>query len=179
MLLKENRIPKKLRLLELFVDYLFICSYLLVLFVISIGFYMFVLDGIPNFSEWQSQLIATCFSVLPMIFIFSFLDFSKGSFGKRRAGLMVCFDQKSYSASLIRNTIKFLPWELGHIATIHGMYTNYDKVSICLSFLSFTCFLIFLIMGTLRQDKRHFGDLLAGTQVQLGIPSIASEFEQV
>ena len=129
MLLKENRIPKKLRLLELFVDYLFICSYLLVLCVISISFYMFVLDGIPNFSEWQSQLIATCFSVLPMIFIFSFLDFSKGSFGKRRAGLMVCFDQKSYSASLIRNTIKFLPWELGHIATIHGMYTNYDKVN--------------------------------------------------
>ena len=179
MLLKENRIPKKLRLQEWFIDYLFICGYLLVLFVISLGFYVLIFNGIPNFSEWQSQLIATCFSVLPMIFIFSFLDFSKGSFGKRQVGLIVYFNKKTYSASLIRNIIKFLPWELGHIATIHGMYTNHDGVSIAFSFLSLTLLLILVIMGILRADKRHLGDFLAGTQVQLELPSVASEFEQI
>ena len=69
-------------------------------------------------------------------------------------------------ASLIRNTIKFLPWQLGHMGTIHGVYSNFDLLSIILSFLSTLFAVLLMAMTIFRKDKRHLGDLLAQTQVQ-------------
>ena len=42
-----------------------------------------------------------------------------------------------------------------------------DVLLIFLSISAGILFLIFLLMGLLRKDKRHPADLLAGTQVQL------------
>ena len=70
-------------------------------------------------------------------------------------------------ASLIRNTIKFLPWQIGHMATIHGFYIEFDLLSIILSFFATLLAVALLAMMVFRKDKRHLGDLLARTQVQL------------
>lgn len=165
-MLTENSIPWKRRVKEILIDYLFILMYLLILFGASMGFFFGILGYIPAFSELQSQLIAALASVLPIILIFSFLDYKKGSIGKRKAKLKLYYKHKSIKASLFRNILKFLPWQLAHIGVIHGTYTNFGLSSIVFANASIVMALIMLIMGLARKDKRHFGDLIAGTQVQ-------------
>ncbi|WP_434533510.1 RDD family protein [Arcanobacterium hippocoleae] len=129
--------------------------------------YHLVFKGIPKMNELQSQLIALLTSVIPIILIFAYLDYSKdGSIGKRKAGLKLVYKHKSFEASLIRNLIKFLPWQIGHISTIHGIYTDFDIWAIMLFFMSVGFAVLLLLMGFMRDDKRHLGDLLAYTQVQ-------------
>ena len=70
-------------------------------------------------------------------------------------------------ASLTRNVIKFLPWQLGHMGTIHGLYSDFDVLSIILSISATLLAVSLLAMTMFRKDKRHLGDLLAHTQVQL------------
>lgn len=166
--MKENNyIDFKLRVKELFIDYLVILAYLIVLLLVMITFYFLVLKEIPAFTQTQSQLMATFSSVIPIIAIFSILDYKKGSLGKQKVGLKLHYENKSILNSMIRNIIKFLPWQLGHIGVIRGMYTNFDWVSNFFTFLSLGLLAVMLWMGFKRKDKRHLGGFLAKTQVVL------------
>ncbi|MGH2116036.1 RDD family protein [Aerococcus urinaeequi] len=167
MIKKNNPISFKNRLKELFIDYIVILLYLVLLFVVMMAVYYLFFNGIPQMNELESQLIALFTSVIPIILIFAYLDYSKdGSIGKRKAGLKLVYKHKSFQASFIRNLIKFLPWQLGHMSTIHGIYTDYDIWAIVLFFMSTGLAALLLLMGFMRNDKRHLGDLLAHTQVQ-------------
>ncbi|MBF0781078.1 MULTISPECIES: RDD family protein [unclassified Granulicatella] len=167
MLMKNNPIPFKKRMKELFFDYLVILLYLTLLFGVAMSVYYLFFKGIPEMNETQSQLIALLTSVIPIILIFTYLDYSKdGSIGKRKAGLKLVYKHKSFQASFIRNLIKFLPWQIGHMSTIHGIYTDFDIWAIMLFFMGIGFALLLLLMGIMRNDKRHLGDLLAHTQVQ-------------
>ena len=105
---------------------------------------------------------------MPIILLFTFLDYTKnGSFGKAKAGLQLVYKKKTVQASLLRNTIKFFPWQIGHMGTIHGFYSEFDSLSIILSFLATLLAVALLVMMVFRKDKRHLGDLIAHTQVQL------------
>jgi hypothetical protein len=90
-----------------------------------------------------------------------------GRLGKRVAELKLHYAHKSFGASLLRNLVKFLPWQLGHIGTIRGIYTDFDTVSAALSFSAMALGLVLLVMGLARRDKRHLGDVPAGTQTQV------------
>lgn len=167
-ILAINPISFKKRMTEFLFDYLFILSYLFLLFLGSMFIYFIFFNGVPEFTEIQSQWLVFFTSVLPITLFFTFLDYAKnGSFGKVKAGLELVYQKKTVQASLIRNTIKFLPWQIGHMGTIHGFYSNFDVLSIILS-ISATLLAVFLLaMMMFRKDKRHLGDLLAHTQVQL------------
>ena len=167
MLKEENNIRIVDRIKELVIEWLVICIYLIMLAIISISFYMIVFKGIPKVTELQSQLIATITSVIPIIIIFSILDFRRGSIGKQKVGLKLYFKKREFKYSIIRNIIKFLPWQIGHMGIIHGIYTEFDTISIVLEIIALTLLVIMFLMGILRKDKRHLGDILAGTQVQL------------
>ena len=167
MLKEENNIRIVDRIKELVIDWLVICVYLIILAIISVSFYMIVFKGIPKTTEVQSQLIATITSVIPIIIIFSILDFKKGSIGKQKLGLKLYFKKREFKYSVIRNIVKFLPWQIGHMATIHGVYTGFDTISIILQIIALTLLVTMFLMGILRKDKRHLGDILARTQVQL------------
>lgn len=166
-MLKENNIPWKQRIKELLIDYLVILIYLLILFGVSMVVFFGVLGHVPTFSELQSQLIAAFASVLPIILIFAVLDYKKGSIGKKKAKLTLYFRHRSLAASLLRNVFKFLPWQLAHTGVIHGMYTNFDLSAFVFIYGSMILALIMLLMGLIRKDKRHLGDFIAGTQVQV------------
>ena len=167
MFMNNNPISLKKRMKELFFDYLLILLYLALLFGVSMAVYHLSFKGIPKMNELQSQLIALLTSVIPIILIFAYLDYSKdGSFGKRKAGLKLVYKHKSLKASFIRNIIKFLPWQIGHMSTIHGIYTDFDVWAIVLFFIGMGFAVLLLLMGLIRNDKRHLGDLLANTQVQ-------------
>ena len=53
------------------------------------------------------------------------------------------------------------------MGTIHGLYSDFDVLSIILSFSATLLAVLLLAMTIFRKDKRHLGDLLARTQVQL------------
>lgn len=167
MLIKNNPITFQHRKKELVFDYLVILLYLVLLFGVSMAVYQLFFKGIPKMNEPQSQLIALLTSVIPIILIFTYLDYSKdGSIGKQTAGLKLVYKHKTFKASFIRNLIKFLPWQIGHMSTIHGIYTGFDIWAIILFFMSIGFAVLLLLMGLMRKDKRHLGDLLAHTQVQ-------------
>ena len=157
-----NPIPFKKRMIEFLFDYLFILAYLVLLFLSSMLIYIIL------FTEIQSQWLVFFTSVLPITLLFTFLDYKNDdSFGKVKAGLELVYQKKTVQASLIRNVIKFLPWQLGHMGTIHGLYSDFDVLSIILSFSATLLAVLLLAMTIYRKDKRHLGDLLARTQVQL------------
>lgn len=163
-----NNIPFRIRLKELFIDYLVILAYLLILMIVNLAITFFILDGILEYTEIQTQLIATFTSVIPIILIFSYLDYYKnGSVGKRVSGLKLIYKRRRYRSSLTRNVIKFLPWQLGHIGVIHGMYSDFSITAIVIMNSGILLGLILLIMGLSRKDKRHLGDMIAGTKVLL------------
>ena len=167
-MLAINPISVKKRMIEFLFDYLFILAYLLILFLGSMLIYIIFFNGIPEFTEIQSQCLVFLTSVLPIILLFTYLDYKKnGSFGKAKAGLELVYQKKTVQASLIRNTIKFLPWQIGHMGTIHGFYSNFDGLSIILSISATLLAVSLLAMTMFRKDKRQLGDLLACTQVQI------------
>ena len=167
-ILAINSISFKKRMIELLFDYLFILAYLVLLFLGSMFIYIIFFNGIPEFTEIQSQWLVFFTSVLPITLLFTFLDYTKnGSFGKAKAGLQLVYQKKTVQASLLRNTIKFLPWQIGHMGTIHGFYSEFDFLSIILSLLATLLAVALLAMMVFRKDKRHLGDLIAHTQVQL------------
>ncbi|MDO4241119.1 MAG: RDD family protein [Microbacteriaceae bacterium] len=162
-----NELPVKARIKEICIDYLVILAYLLLLFAVSMGVYSLLFRGIPSIGELETQLISAFLSVIPIILIFSYLDYAKsGSIGKRIAGLKLVYKRKSVQASLIRNIIKFLPWQLGHTSAIHGIYSGYDGIAVALSVASMALAFVLICMIFFRKDKRHLGDILAKTRVQ-------------
>lgn len=166
-ILAINPISFKKRMMEFLFDYLFILAYLVLLFIGSMLIYIIFFNGVPEFTEIQSQWLVFFTSVLPITLLFTFLDYKdNGSFGKVKAGLELVFQKKTVQASLIRNVIKFLPWQLGHMGTIHGFYSDFDMLSISLSISATSLAVSLLAMTVFRKDKRHLGDLLAHTQVQ-------------
>ncbi len=163
-----NNIPIKNRLIELLVDYLIIIVYLVLLLIVNLGIILFIFKGVPKYTEIQAQLIATFTSVIPIILIFSYLDYFKnGSIGKRVSGLKLTYTNQRFSSSLLRNIIKFLPWQLGHVGVIHGIYNDFDITAIMIANSGTFLGLVLLFMGLFRKDKRHLGDLIAGTKIVL------------
>ena len=167
-ILAINPISFKKRMIEFLFDYLFILAYLGLLFLSSMPIYIIFFNGVPEFTEIQSQWLVFFTSVLPITLLFTYLDYAKnGSLGKIKAGLQLVYQKKTVQASLIRNVIKFLPWQIGHMGTIHGFYSEFDVLSIILSISATLLGVSLLAMTMFRKDKRHLGDLLAHTQVQL------------
>ena len=53
-----NPIPFKKRMIEFLFDYLFILAYLVFLFIVSMLIYIIFFNGVPEFTEIQSQCLA-------------------------------------------------------------------------------------------------------------------------
>lgn len=169
--MENNPISIKRRLFELSIDYLVILGYLCFLLLGTVLFYQFILEEIPKLTSIQTQIISTITSVIPIILMFTFFDYylQFGSLGKKAANLkLFYYTNKRFKASLLRNIIKFSPWQLAHMGVIQGIYDNFTSFyAILLSFLGLLLALFLIMMGLFRKDKRHIGDLLARTQVIL------------
>lgn len=157
-----------LRLKSLFFDWLFILACLAIVAVLNIILILLILEGMPEYTSVQSQLIATFFSVVPVIIIFSVMEGSApyASFGKRRTGLTVAYRGNALMGSLVRNTMKFLPWQFGHMSTISGIYNGFDTPFYIIFYaLSMMLVIMYILMAMVRNDHRHLGDILAGSTV--------------
>ena len=156
------------RIKELLYDWLFIWVYLLALFSVIMVVYLVLIGGIPVFDSMQSQLVATLTTVVPLILVFTIMEGREpfASYGKRKMNLTVIYKGNPMTGSLIRNTLKLLPWQFGHMSTISGMYNGFDSTfSIIFFSLSMGLSLMYILMAFLSKNNRHLADLIAGSTV--------------
>ena len=86
-MLAINPISVKKRMIEFLFDYLFILAYLVLLFIISMLIYIIFFNGVPEFTEIQSQWLVFLTSILPITLLFTFLDYAKKwEFGEDKSG---------------------------------------------------------------------------------------------
>lgn len=156
------------RLKALFFDWLFISAYLATLFVVMMIVYYVGFNGVPDFTVLETQLLAAFTSVIPVILVFSKMESQNrfASWGKAKAGLQVIYTGDARTGSLIRNTLKFLPWQLGHMSTINGIHNGFESpASWVFSALAMILAAVYVVMAFTRKDNRHLADLLAGSRV--------------
>lgn len=168
VILKENPLNKMQRITELLVDWLMICLYLIVIFLIVAMFNFFVHGtAFPNYSETTSLLILTFTTTVPIALVFAWMEYRfNGTLGKVFSGLVVVSTTRSFGRFLLRNLIKFVPWQLGLMAVTRFMYHEPDTLAFGKWILSTGLMLMLIIMSFRRKDKRHLADLMVGTQVQ-------------
>jgi hypothetical protein len=123
---ENNPLKMSKRLKEIFIDYLVVLIYLLLLFIASLTAFFLILKQYPSLPIFKR--ICCCLRVSSYhCCFFSVLDSSKslGTFGKRKAGLIMRYKTPSFLRSMVRSFVKFLPWELAHIGVINGFYAEH------------------------------------------------------
>lgn len=156
------------RLQALLIDWLCICGYLVVLALVVLGFYFLVLQEIPEFTAMQSQLVATFTTVIPVVIWFTVKEsqIPFASFGKRQEELTVKYRGNPLTSALIRNIFKFLPWQLGHMSVIDGLYNGWDSpVTMVIYLVSIFLALTYVMQVIFTPSHRHLPDLVSGARV--------------
>jgi uncharacterized RDD family membrane protein YckC len=80
---------------------------------------------------WQAQALGFLSMTLPVTLYFAICESSamRASLGKRLLGLMVSKttgERLPFGAALVRNAVKFIPWECGHIVAQQGAFSGGD-----------------------------------------------------
>ena len=163
-----NIAPLKLRFKALFIDYLCILAYLLVLMGVAMACYKLFFGEVPEFTVLQSQLVGFFTSVLPVMGWFAFMESRNdfASLGKRKAGIQVKyvkFGKNPLASSILRNAIKFLPWQLAHMAVIGGVYDGFESPNLLI--ITLVLPVICVVMVVMRKDHRHIADIVSGSYV--------------
>lgn len=109
-------------------DYLIVLGYLLAL--LGVGLFLTLgptgtswTAGMAN--PWRADLVAFVLAVFPVTLYFALSEASgsAATWGKRRAGLAVArigtSEGPGPGRALLRNALKFLPWQMAHTAMFH------------------------------------------------------------
>jgi uncharacterized RDD family membrane protein YckC len=163
--------PMRYRFIALAIDYLVFVIYGVFLFGLSFLFRPLFSELFTSSAE-VAQLTGFVFITLPVIMYFVLGESSKGmgSIGKRKLGLAVT-DHKGERIrifrSLIRNLIKFTPWELAHFAIWRLRFPTSFSESFLLGILIMVnvIVLIFIFCPFLNRNRKSLYDWLAGTKV--------------
>lgn len=86
-------------------------------------------------NPWVSQAVGFLSMTLPVVLYFSLSESStyQATFGKRVLGLKVVFNKNeraSCRVTLVRNAVKFTPWEIGHLVANQAAFSGDDEISI-------------------------------------------------
>ena len=122
-----------LRLLAFSIDWVVIAAWGGLLF----GIVMFLSGGEPQaFSNpWLFQGVGFLAMTLPVTLYFAIFESSNSgaSIGKRVVRLRVRTsegDQLTLGRSFLRNALKFVPWEMGHLVAQQSMFSGEDGVAL-------------------------------------------------
>jgi uncharacterized RDD family membrane protein YckC len=118
------------RILACIIDYGIIAAYATLLFLVANLFFS-IFDWRPGNNPIIGQLIGFFMLTFPVV-TYSYLTEKsnwRGTVGKKLQKLIVLTDQnKSAKNILIRNVLKFLPWELAHTGVHWTMYYNSNGI---------------------------------------------------
>jgi uncharacterized RDD family membrane protein YckC len=141
------------------------------LFVPGVGAWMAARFG-PDQSPgtWDGWAFLTV--ILPVLLYFALTEASarRGSWGRRRAGLLVIGPdggRLNFGRSLLRNALKFLPWQLGHTALFQTMAAEFTLAPhhYLLYGLSYGTLALYLAFLFFHPQHRTPYDRVSGAQV--------------
>jgi len=167
--LKRGATLKK-RFLALFLDYLIILCYMAALFGVNMFIYLVILDGTPRFDELGMNLISLTL-IVPVLLYSIIMEASKkhATVGKLKMKISVASVKKGPVKPwqiIVRNLIKFLPWQLAHMAIFRGFALNWNLIQPWNTTLTLSNILPFVcIIVLFGRDHRGLHDLAAGTVV--------------
>lgn len=162
-----QRFMLKNRFIALLIDYLIIWIYLIALaIVMSIIYYVFF-DDVPVFNQLTSQLLAFFTTVFPITIVFAIMEFKPpyGTIGKRMRKVKIKYRYNSFGYSLLRNALKFLPWQIGHMGVIAAMYNDFSTIWFMAGNIGFILAIIYVLMVIFNKNHQHIPDIIAGATV--------------
>ena len=161
------------------IDYVIILIYIGMLLGMSLLVSRIFKLKLDNLSPVAGELIAFVTLTLPVILYFTLSENGKyaGTIGKRKLGLHVVskpLTKASFGQLLIRNCIKFLPWELAHFFIFQLFYFNSNNkatpdwvlTGLITSQLLAIIYLLFIIFN---KNNRSIYELFSQTRVVLKI----------
>lgn len=174
-----NSATMQRRLFAFAVDYAVIAAYLIALLVVGLALTFGPWGtswAAALATPWRMHVLAFATTVLPVTLYFSFTESGRhsASFGKRRLGLEVVTTDgtpPSLPQTLLRNALKFMPWQLAHTAmlAIPGFPTQVEQIPArALAMLIATWVLVaaYLVGLSRKLGGRPPYDRIAGTQVR-------------
>ena len=146
-----------LRIKAFLIDYVVISMYLILLLGINLLLNPTIFDGGVQRTQLQTQWISFVASVLPITLLFSFLETRYGiTLGKHLLKIKVFYPDYTFLRSLLRNGLKFLPWQLGHMSTIYALYVGTDIVFYAITLVNLLLVTYYIV--SLVQHKTYLPD---------------------
>lgn len=165
-----------LRAQAFFIDYIFISLYMGALF----GLAAWLNNTAPELqAAWFSapgpaQRAGFVAITLPVTLYFTFMEASRGrgTIGKRRVRLRVgtaTGGRLSWLHALVRNALKFLPWELAHVGVWHVTLVEAPASAWTYGFVGVLLLVTANVVSMATDpDARTLYDRIAGTVVRVG-----------
>ncbi len=163
----------RLRLVAFAFDLIIIAGYILVTLVIGIVIAI-TMGPFPQPPSLLLDLIAFLTAVLPVALYLVLQECSPrpATWGKRRKGLRVVMADGrplSLGRSLVRSTIKFLPWQIAHVAVYRLLWVDNPPAWVTLALvLLWTLVGVYLVSLLVTRTHRAPYDWLAGSFVIVG-----------
>lgn len=161
----------KKRFMALLIDYLLVVLWGVILFAISMFIYYVILDGIPKFDEIGMNLISLTM-IVPVILCSIIMEAGEkhATLGKQKMKIKVSSvdcNVVNLRHIIVRNIIKFLPWQLGHMMMFRGFELNWELSPYWMSMLIIADILpiIWITVVVIRKDHKGIHDLIAKTIV--------------
>lgn len=160
------------RIYAFLLDYLVIVIYgVFVVGTISFVFRLYF-QSLFSSSPAVAELTGFCLMTLPVSLYFILCERSKwqGTLGKRKMGICVVdnFGQRiGIGRSVVRTTVKFLPWELAHFTIWQLMLPSSmsDMTIYIILGIVYFAIIVYLIIPFTNKKRENVYDWLAGTEV--------------
>lgn len=157
------------------IDYLIIAIYIVFLFGTTLLVSNLFDIPLENVDTVKAELMGFFTLTLPVILYFTFSEAGRyaGSFGKRKFGLKVVLEKlgpAGFPQLLLRNCVKFLPWEVAHFFIFQLFYfvrTNTEPPAWVLGGLvgSQVIAVIYLLFMLFNKNNRSLYEMASSTRV--------------
>ena len=160
----------KKRFESLALDFLVIVLWGLIVLTVSLLAYFVILGSIPDFNELGMNLVSLIL-IFPVILYFIMTEAGKkhATFGKRKMKLHVASVDNGLHIwqIIVRNLIKFLPWQAAHIMIFHGIVSGWKFGPELIVLMGLAYILPCVYISSICFNKNHRGlhDIIAGTIV--------------
>jgi uncharacterized RDD family membrane protein YckC len=163
--------PLVRRFLSWLWDYLLIVAWLAIVFVfIGLPQLLGWIDLTPVWTDQTSSDVGVTLLTVFAFFLYLYrteVSTQHATWGKRREGLEVAGDEGASpgnAAVAIRNLVKVLPWQLGHMGTMR-LIRSEGLTAAAVAFQAVSLLLLAAIVIPVLFRRRGLHDLLAGTIV--------------
>lgn len=164
----------KKRIQAFLIDYLLILGYIGLLFLSTLAVSRIFSLSLENMGTTTGQLIGFTTLTLPVILYFALMENSRyaGTAGKRRLGIAIISANGSKAGIgqlLLRNCIKFLPWELAHFFVFRLFEYNRDNIPVphwvMTGLIAAQALALVYLLMLFTKSCRSLYELLSGTRV--------------